>query len=45
MVEGLTAKLEEDGAVPAVPNVRRRQVVKTEVGMVEDIRLQERDKL
>jgi hypothetical protein len=45
MVEGLTAKLEEGDAIPTVPNVRCRQVVKTEVGMVEDIRLQERDKL
>jgi hypothetical protein len=31
MVEGLAAELEEDQAVPAVPNVWRWQVAETEV--------------
>jgi hypothetical protein len=45
VVEGLAAELEEDDSISAVPNVRLRQVAETEVSMVEDIRLQERDEL
>jgi hypothetical protein len=45
VVQGFTTKLKEDKAVSAVPNIRHWQVAKTKVGMVDDIRLQERDEL